>query len=229
MFPYFTSDNQANGTLAYLIFASQCLLRYVTCCVAETYGLYQFISQTGVLVCRTAWACLRMQTSSVSVTTCYTLRMRSGTMAVSTSYTPGMFPLTVAITYRRTAFLDHICHVIGWCAEKEMIGIDTAPHVAGMADVYTIGDRTVGYFPSYSMSKLTSALQLEKPIASLGVAASRPQPTIAALIDFGPEPFYVFWGKLEGHRKASLSGVTPRLLQERVAFRCPPIIPHVAI
>lgn len=89
----------------------------------------------------------------------------------------------------------HVLHVVLPCTEKEMIRANTAPIVAVMADVQTIGNRPVGERVGKAMRVLPCATDSEDAIA-VGGYVLLPFPTAVALLHACPEALRHRWVRL---------------------------------
>ena len=92
----------------------------------------------------------------------------------------------------RTAFLNHVSHVVFMGAEKQMRRIDAGWVIATGAvvqNVQTIRDRTVVQFPRQPMciDDAWGTVAVERPIAIPSRAAS-PQPALARRVNVLPKP-----------------------------------------
>jgi hypothetical protein len=76
--------------------------------------------------------------------------------------TPDLSPLAIAIS-----------HVVGLCAEEQMVGVDATTDITLMANKKTIGDRTVRQFPGNTMRSDTAPIDLHSAVAE---AAHHPNP-----------------------------------------------------
>jgi len=95
-------------------------------------------------------------------------------------------------------FRDHVAHVVGVGAEKQMVRANTQLHVAVVTDKEAVGDGTVRQFPR-NVVRVDHVIPTLRPMqAAIAVArGAGPQPTGFSLIDLQPEAFW-----LEGYGRS---------------------------
>lgn len=69
-----------------------------------------------------------------------------------------------------------------------MVGVDATAIVTGVQHEQSIGDNSVGDFPSYAVRPAILAVDLEGTVSAVK-AAERPLPTITTSVNLTPEAF----------------------------------------
>jgi len=92
-----------------------------------------------------------------------------------------------------------IPHVVGVCAEKEVIGADTKRVVAPMQNMQLSRDRAMEEYPGQPMRSPLFTLQSDKSI-TLAIAVTAPNPALISLFDLRPEPCQRFHLRSMCHR-----------------------------
>jgi hypothetical protein len=64
-----------------------------------------------------------------------------------------------------STFCNHIRCIISRCSQKQMGDVDAAWHIASMANLHSLLDRTIGHFPRKAMGILSAAIPLKGAIA----------------------------------------------------------------
>lgn len=98
----------------------------------------------------------------------------------------GEFRVMGAFTVRMAALVDHILCILFRRSGEKMRGIDTSRRIAGVTDLLTFWDRTIGQLISEDMSKDRALAPIEPTIA-LGVRPSLPKPTITDRLSTRPK------------------------------------------
>src|SRR5262245_21566159 len=86
-----------------------------------------------------------------------------------------------------TALPCHVSHVGVMVAKKQVIQADAVAHIAVVADVHALGDRTVGEFPREPMGSRIPAGPHPQGAVSVDRFCPRPQPAVARLVDAPPK------------------------------------------
>lgn len=99
-------------------------------------------------------------------------------------------PLAAGVHVDHAPLACSISHVVGVCAEKEMVRSDTWRVVAVMADEQAIRDRSVGQFPGHTVRVRPSLAIPESAVASWAPHCPGPWPTSIRirLVNLRPEP-----------------------------------------
>lgn len=95
----------------------------------------------------------------------------------------------VSVSSRRASFIDHIAHVIGMRAQKQVCRIDAQAHIAAMTDVHASRNRPVGQFIRDTVGAGGCAMRVidaDRAVASM-IASGSPQPAVARPINVLPE------------------------------------------
>lgn len=83
----------------------------------------------------------------------------------------------------------HVFGIVAPSAEEEVVYANAERRVAVVANAHTVGNWAVRHRPSLAMCKHGSSCDPDLPVAP-SAFRSRPEPTVAGLIDLGPEAFF---------------------------------------
>ena len=210
MTPRFSCHYLGNDALPYPILAGKLTLRDTAGCVALSYFSYLLLGEHCMALFFAAWNAVGVQTATVAVATRQSLRVRLTAMAVSARRAFWLGDFAVAVTGCHASFRACVCHILRGCAQKQMVRPDAVANIAAVADEEAGRNRSVGKPPRNPMGSTHDVTGNGKFAISTRIAAGRPQPTVATLINFSPEAVEEGWirGKLIRHRYL-LSGVMP--------------------
>lgn len=207
MTPVYTVHNKADRTSRYPIFARKMRHLFAVCCALANFKNLLFIQ----LCTRMLFAkgdALRMMPHPMTISDLPIFGANRQIMCRTARKALRLCAATIAIPFRGSFLLDHICRIVGVRAKEQMIGIAAQSNVAFVAHQQAIGDRPVSQFISIAMRAVRMFIDRELTVSPSIVYCSSPQPTGISLLNSRPKNVRgVFGDILTGHRKASLSDV----------------------